>query len=79
MTMHIKFRQQHCILQMSKTLHPGWNLKQGSSVLEADTMTSMPRAKGYIFYHIKPESNSAILETKQPSLYCRSSMLVWWS
>jgi hypothetical protein len=42
MTMHIKLRQQHCSVLRPKKLTPRWDSNSGSSVLEANAMTTMP-------------------------------------
>jgi hypothetical protein len=46
MTMHIKFWQQHCNVYRQKNLITWRDSNPGSSVLEADAMTTMPRRQG---------------------------------
>jgi hypothetical protein len=45
MTMHTKFWRQHCNVKRPINPTPLWDSNPGSSVLEADSMTTMPRRR----------------------------------
>jgi hypothetical protein len=50
MTMHVKFRQQHCNVLIPKKLTPWRDSNPGYSVLEAEAMTTMQRRHGLCNY-----------------------------